>query len=593
MKTAYRKMKLKISDQSGIFIQKFSVKKTIMKLKLLSHYLLIIVFTIFSANSQTLEEIRSIHDETPDDAYIQVDKGSMQRSPAYNVRTPNYFTSQVNVDANGNNIIGDAGNETSIAIDPTNPNRIVIGWRQFDTVNNNFRQAGYGYSLDGGLTWTFPDVLDPGNFRSDPVLDFDANGNFYYNSLRGTFECDVFKITDGGVEWEPFVPAFGGDKQWMTIDRSGGASAGHNYSYWNTSFTTCAPGAFTRSTDGSNSFEPCEVITDNPFWGTLTVDGNGDLYLVGRTNNDIVVVKSTNAKDPGQTVNWDFVTVVDLDGIVYAGAPVNPSGLVGQADIDHDNSGGQGDGNIYVLASVIRPGLNDPADVMFAKSTDGGLSFSSPVRINIDNGTNSFQWFGTMSVAPNGRIDVIYLDTSAAAAGTVDSRLIYTWSDDQGDTWNDYEIISEQFDPTIGYPSQNKMGDYFDMKSDNDFAHLAWCNTLNGGQDVYYTRISPEGILDVNDITAAENFGFMTLPNPFSEYTNLVFRSAVDQQAIIEVYDLQGRLLNTLFDGMASGNHEVRWNGDNREGKKVADGLYFVSLRLGGKRIVKKVILSH
>ena len=50
-------------------------------------------------------------------------------------------------------ILGDAGNETSLAVDPNNPNRIVIGWRQFDTVTSNFRQAGYGYSLDGGITW--------------------------------------------------------------------------------------------------------------------------------------------------------------------------------------------------------------------------------------------------------------------------------------------------------------------------------------------------------------------------------------------------------------------------------------------------------
>ena len=45
------------------------------------------------------------------------------------------FTSfQVNVDANGNNILGDAANESSIAVDPTNGNKITIGWRQFDSV---------------------------------------------------------------------------------------------------------------------------------------------------------------------------------------------------------------------------------------------------------------------------------------------------------------------------------------------------------------------------------------------------------------------------------------------------------------------------
>src|SRR6476661_11075987 len=52
------------------------------------------------------------------------------------------FTSyQVNVDANHQNIVGDAANEPSIAVDPTNPSRMTIGWRQFDTYTSNFRQG--------------------------------------------------------------------------------------------------------------------------------------------------------------------------------------------------------------------------------------------------------------------------------------------------------------------------------------------------------------------------------------------------------------------------------------------------------------------
>ncbi len=48
---------------------------------------------------------------------------------------------------------------------------------------------------------------------------------------------------------------------------------------------------------------------------------------------------------------------------------------------------------------------------MFARSTNGGVSWSSPIKINDDPGTSAYQWFGTMSVAPNGRIDVVWLDT--------------------------------------------------------------------------------------------------------------------------------------------------------------------------------------
>src|SRR3954465_6786715 len=57
------------------------------------------------------------------------------------------FTSyQVNVDGNGQNITQDAANEPSIVVDPNNRSRMSIGWRQFDSVFSNFREAGYGYT---------------------------------------------------------------------------------------------------------------------------------------------------------------------------------------------------------------------------------------------------------------------------------------------------------------------------------------------------------------------------------------------------------------------------------------------------------------
>ena len=94
------------------------------------------------------------------------------------------FTSyQANVDAQGNNIVGDAANEPSIAVDPTDSNKITIGWRQFNSVNSNFRQGGWGYTADGGVHWTFPGVLQPGVFRSDPVLDSTKWERFFITRL--------------------------------------------------------------------------------------------------------------------------------------------------------------------------------------------------------------------------------------------------------------------------------------------------------------------------------------------------------------------------------------------------------------------------
>ena len=113
---------------------------------------------------------------------------------------------QVNVDANGNNIVGDAANECSISVDPTNVSKMTIAWRQFNSVSSNFRQAGWGYTTDGGVHWTFPGVLQNSVFRSDPVTNSDEIGQFFYLSLQSnvnqSFFCDdMWRSTNGGQTW--------------------------------------------------------------------------------------------------------------------------------------------------------------------------------------------------------------------------------------------------------------------------------------------------------------------------------------------------------------------------------------------------------
>src|SRR6185503_3970690 len=178
------------------------------------------------------------------------------RTPGLRVWFEPYQSIQVNVDSLGHNIIGDAANEPSIAVNPTNPSNMVIGWRQFDTIASNFRQAGWGYTFDKGGHWTFPGTLEPGVFRSDPSLDADSHGNFFYQSLRGNLRADVFKSTNGGVTWGPAVTEFGGDKNWLAIDRTGGTSDGFLYGIWQRfGGACCGSNTFTRSTNGGASFQ--------------------------------------------------------------------------------------------------------------------------------------------------------------------------------------------------------------------------------------------------------------------------------------------------------------------------------------------------
>ena len=553
--------------------------------------LILPVFTNAQHHNPTKSERALMHREVMDDKFMPGSVNNSDRSPAYRFESSVFFTTQVNVSAQGQNILNDAANEPSLAVDPTNPNRMVIGWRQFDNVNSNFRQAGYGYSTDGGETWTFPGVINPGVFRSDPVLDVDVNGNFYYNSLtsdeNNNMTCKVYKIEDGGVEWDGGTDARGGDKQWMRIDKTDGIGSGNNYSFWTSYWSSCYPGAFTRSTDFGDSYEPCIEVAGDLSWGTLAVGPEGELYIVGAGYSDpIMVTKSTNAQNPDGDILWDFTSIVDLDGYLTAQVGVNPVGLLGQAWIDVDVSDGPGRGNVYVFASVVRLSGSDPGDVMFAKSTDGGLTWSDPMRINSDFG-NNYQWLGTMSVAPDGRIDAVWLDTRDAVNNPYLSSLYYSYSMDQGETWSENEKLSDSFDPHVGWPQQEKMGDYFDMVSDNESAHLAWANTLNGEQDVYYGRISPQTV-GIGTMQSKQcKLSMVCMPNPSAGEVTLQYMLPEVGIMKLDIFDRYGReMKNILNEIQQSGFHEMTVDASD-----LADGVYFCRLQAGNFTVTSRLVI--
>jgi hypothetical protein len=435
---------------------------------------------------------------------------SSARSPGLRVVNGSYVSVQVNVDLLGQNIVGDAGNEPSIAVNPINGNNMVIGWRQFDTITNNFRQAGWSYTMDGGQTWTFPGSLTPGIFRSDPVLDTDANGTFYYQSLKFDFSMSVFRSFDGGVTWGNPIASFGGDKNWMVVDKSGSIGDGHIYGIWREPFGCCGPNVFTRSTNNGLTYEAPVPADRSPGLGTMAVGPDGEVYLTGIDElsgnlGSYVAVRSLNARDENQSPVFIDANV-NMGGDLIFGAAPNPGGLIGQANIAVDHSFGATRGNVYLLSSLDPvPSLGlQPAAVHISRSVNGGASWSPPIRVNDDPTTNgAWHWFGAHAVAPTGRIDVIWNDTRDSGSSAL-SRLYYSYSYDAGDTWAPNVVISPEFNSLVGWPNQSKIGDYYTIVSDTLGGHVAYSATFNGEQDVYYVNVFPDcndnGVADALDI---------------------------------------------------------------------------------------------
>jgi len=408
---------------------------------------------------------------------------------------------QVNVDRNGMNIVGDAANEPSIAVDPTDPDSIVIGWRQFDSVRSNFRQSGYGYSSDGGRHWTFPGSLWPGRFGSDPVLVADADGVFYYSAIGDDVPgVRLFKSANGGVNWEgPLqIAAEFIDKQWLAVDVTDGPGRGHLYMTWSNGTN------FTRSTDGGLSWPVrMRAPIGTTVWGTIDVDVNGKLYLVDR---NFTVAASTDAQLPGQTPTFPQAVTVAMGGFLRLGGAPNPGGLLGQPWIVTDRSVGPTRGNVYLLCSLDPTGA-DPYDVHFSRSTDGGRTWAQAVRVNDEPPGTAWQWFGVLSVAPSGRLDAAWYDTRHGPAEV--SEVFYAYSTDAGLTWSPNLQVSPPFNSHVGWPQQSKLGDYIGMFSDALGAGLAYAATFNGEQDVYFLRIDIDcnrnGYHDGDDIASGRS----------------------------------------------------------------------------------------
>lgn len=434
------------------------------------------------------------------------------------VSTPYGTSYQVNVNAAEQNILGDAANEPSMCIDPNNPNHIAIGWRQFDTVTSNFRQAGVAYSTNGGLNWTFPGNLDAGIFRSDPVLSADAEGNFYYLGITNdsSFYCDLLRSTNGGVTWDSLGWALGGDKEWMAIDTTSGPGHGNIYQVWSPfyNYANDQNKIFTRSTDGGRTWMDAMALPHLPYFGTLDVGPDGELYTFG-TAIDIVpfvINRSTNAQNRFVLPTIDLTVIIDLGGPLMFGLPnINPGGLLGQAWVAADRSTGPTRGNVYVLCTVSNaPG--NLANVMFSRSTDRAQTWSTPIRLNDDaTNQNACHWFGTLAVAPNGRVDACWLDTRLSPDNS-ESALYYTWSDDGGLTWAANRQLSPLFNHSVGYPQQNKMGDYIQIVSLNEGACIAYSATFNNEEDVYYVRAELPIVAQVGQTPSGLHISWNSVP---------------------------------------------------------------------------------
>ena len=428
------------------------------------------------------------------------------------------------------------GDIPAVAADPSDPRHIVM-------INQNFvaGECEYRVTFDGGRSWEVGKLRAPDGFLSPPCRTLSSGGYPHVNqSLAFGTGQNVYTVFDSpkGPQQVYGAPSFGqGQADSVLVARS--SDGGRTF---NTAVVAIAApeGAafpfYIRPTLGVQA-RPDGDRLFVAAWGVAVTsggpaDGAGERRLVTASSVDGGTTWSApvDASAPGEQVREPSAPVVGPDGAVYVAwrnrdigaAPSNV--IIGKST---DGGGtwvrtlagavtglGQGAGGgmpqlgvdrasgaLYLLYQETEP--HGDLDIFFQRSTDGGATWSSPRRVNDDpTGNKIRQHVPHMAVAPNGRIDVVWLDrrhaypTPVLPAPRGEADVYYAHSTDAGRTFSPSRRITDRtinldmgLIPRVGSyswfgPVAAPLG--------NDAVFFAWSDPRDGNIDT-----------DTNDIYTA------------------------------------------------------------------------------------------
>jgi hypothetical protein len=486
--------------------------------------------------------------------------------------------------------------EPSISINPKNP-RYIVGGANLHAV---YRSA------DTGRTWTSQVLTSPQGVYGDPAIISDTIGNFYFfhlsdppgNAFLDQIVCQ--KSIDQGASWNSGAsiglnPAKEQDKQWAITDTRNNTI----YSSW-TEFDVYASTnpadsshiRFSKSTDGGiNWTTPLRLDQrggdclddDNTVEGAVPAVGpNGEVYVCWAGPLGLVFDKSLDggntwmANDKTITSipgGWDF----DIPGIYRAnGLPITVC----------DVSNGPRRGTIYVNWSDQRNGAFD-TDVWLVKSTDGGNTWSTPVRINND-APGKQQFFTWMTIdQSNGYLYFVFYDRRNYNDNQTD--VFMARSIDGGASFQNFKISETPFAPV----SSIFFGDYNNLAVYKGIIRPIWTR-LDAGQLSVWTALVDSTLIpgvvtgiDNPDLTVEKVSAY---PNPFTNNSFVSFKLRRPGVVAVDIFDVNGKLVATPIRNKhyPSGKFIERIDS---HASRIAPGSYFYRIIINDRLYTQEMVL--
>jgi hypothetical protein len=100
---------------------------------------------------------------------------------------------------------------------------------------------------------------------------------------------------------------------------------------------------------------------------------------------------------------------------------------------------------------------------------------------------------------------------------------------------------------------------------------------ISGNNQTRIYEFEPGGIEERN--TLIQTLHFIITPNPFTYSLKIALQTQEQERFNINIYDVSGRLVKNLYEGVINGNHILNWNGNDENGRAVAQGIYFVQIK--------------
>lgn len=400
-------------------------------------------------------------------------------------------------------------NEDPIATNPTNALQFITGGNDYNCPSS---LQGFFATSDGGTTFhrNCLGTLSGQSGFGDPGVGYDTAGKVYVTGIdskdgAATGEIVIAKSSDGGVTFpKPHVAVkslSGGltDKDWMEIDTNAGSSHKNTIYISITDFNPSGNSQITvsHSTNGGGTFKtvkvgsPATIPAVNQFTdlaigkdGTVYVSfincpGTGTTGDCGGTSTKILVSKSTDGGNTWSTpVIAATVTLApDTCGAYYGCLPNTGERVSNIPVIAIDNSSGTNAGTLYLAFYNYTTFMN----VEVAKSTDGGTTWSAPVKVVPPSVTHD-QFFPWINVSPTGLVGVTFLDRRDDPANINYEAFLATSKN--GTAFRDKKLSSAVSNPNNDGFSGAFMGDYTGNAWAGKTLYSSWMDTRsNVSQD--------------------------------------------------------------------------------------------------------------